>query len=120
VLAGTKTMIERAGTVLEEGSGLVRDRRLEVGMVLVGAQRLAIEKRYGLVQDRAISGRLDIVCDGVSQPYPIVRDARADALAEQRQPPMLNIAFDELPSGGAQEMFAGQRRSRQRKCHPVL
>ncbi len=33
---------------------------------------------------------------------------------------MLNIAFDELPSGGAQEMFARHRRSRQRKCHPVL
>ncbi len=33
---------------------------------------------------------------------------------------MLNIAFDELPSGGAQEMFARHCRSRQRKCHPVL
>ena len=33
---------------------------------------------------------------------------------------MLNIAFDELSSGGAQEMFARRSGSRQRKCHDVL
>ena len=87
--------------MLEETGSLVRYHRLEVGIVLAGAQRLAFEKRNRLVQDREVTCRLQIVCDGVSQPYSIVSNARADALAERRQPPMLNIAFDELSSGGA-------------------
>src|SRR6266568_2252121 len=120
MLADTKTLIERACAVLEKRAGLVGDDGLEIGIVLAGQQRLAFEKRNRLVQHCEVGGGLDIVCNGVSKPYPIVRNARADALAERRQPPMLNIAFDELPSGGAQEMFSRHRRSRQRKCRSVL
>jgi hypothetical protein len=42
VFADTKTLIERACAVLEERRGLVCDRRLEVGIVLTRAQRLAL------------------------------------------------------------------------------
>ena len=72
MLADIKTLIERARTVLEERAGLVGDDGLEIGILLAGPQRLTFEKRNRLVQDREVAGRLDIMCDSVSQPYPIV------------------------------------------------
>jgi hypothetical protein len=69
--------------------------------VLPNSQMLAFEKRNGLVQDRDVAGRLDIVCGSVGEPYPIVGNARPHALAGRRQPPMLDIPFDELPGRSA-------------------
>ena len=92
-----EAFIEPARAMLEKRSGLVGWRGPEIGITLAGPQCLAFDERNRLVQDPVVSGGLDIVCDGVSQPYPVVRDARAHALAEGRQPPMLDVAFDELP-----------------------
>ncbi len=72
MLADTKTLIEPARTVLEERTDLVRNHRLEIGIVLAGSQRLAFEKGNRFVQNREVAGRFHIVCDCVSQPYPIV------------------------------------------------
>ena len=60
--------------------------------------------RKGIISSstRDVAGDLDIMGGGVSQPDPVVGDARADSLARRRMPPMLNVALDELPRGRAQ------------------
>ena len=55
-----------------------------------------------LVKNSDVAGDLDIMGDDISQPTAVIGDARADAASRFRQPPMLNVAFDELPRGGAQ------------------
>ena len=72
MFADSEALIEPARTVLEKCCALVRDRGLEVGIVLAGLQRLAFEKLNWLVQHRDVAGRLDIVCGGVGEPYPVV------------------------------------------------
>ena len=120
VRADGETPVEPTRAVLEQRRTLFREHRLEVGVVLAGAERLAFEERHGLVQHRAVAGRLYIVCDGVGEPHPVVGNARTHALPRRRHPPVLKVALDELPGRGAQEMRARERRSRQRERHPVL
>ena len=106
--------------MLEQRADLVRDRRVEEAVVLVGLQQLAFQERDHLVQHRGIAGRADIVCDGVGEPRPIVGDARAHALTRMRQPPMLDVALDELSRRRAQQVLARHGRLRGDQRHAVL
>ena len=67
-----------------------------------------------------VAGRLDVVCDRIGKPQEIVRAARPNALAGSRQPPMLHVALDELPAGGAQEMLAFEPWLEDRNSHHIL
>ena len=106
--------------MLEQRADLVGDRRLEEAVVLAGLQQLAFQKRDHLVEHGGIAGGVDIMRDRVGEPRPIVGDARAHALARMRQPPMLHVALDELPRGGAQQVLARHRRPRGGQRHAVL
>src|SRR2546425_839373 len=75
VFADGETLVEPTRAMLEQGSTLVRDHGLEIGIVFAGLQHLAFEEWNGLVQHRDVAGRLDIVCGGVGEPYPIVGNA---------------------------------------------
>ena len=99
---------------------LVRNGRLEIGVVLAGLQRVALEKRRELVQHRDVAGRIDIVRGAPGEPDLVVGDTGAHALAGWRQPPMLHVAFDELTRRGAQQVLARECRLRQRERHAVL
>ena len=96
--------IEAARAMLEQRRRLVGAARLEVEIVLAG--RRAGPSRNGTRSSRiaAIARRLDIVRGDRGEPRPVVGDARADALAGGRQPPMLDVALDELPRRRAQQM----------------
>ena len=94
------------GAVLEQGCGLVRNVRLEEIVMRPRLER-QVPARNGtsLIQDRPRRPcTLDIPRDAIAQPDPIVRDARPHALAGMRQPPVLHVAFGELPAGGAQQV----------------
>ena len=61
-----------------------------------------------------------ILGDGIGQPSAVIGYSRAHPLARMRQPPMLNIAFDELSGGGPQKMLAREIGPRGRERHAVL
>ena len=48
----------------------------------------------------------DVLQRRVQQPEPVVGEARAHALAARLVPPVLDVAFDELPRGGVEEVLA--------------
>ncbi len=112
--------IEATGAVLEQRAGRIGRDRGEEAVVFVGLQTLAFQERNHLVQHRRIGGCAHIVRDGVCQPRPIVRDARADALTRMRQPPMLDVALDELSRGRPQQVFARHVGPRGDQRHSVL
>ena len=107
-----EALVEAARAVLEQRGRFVRGHRLEEGVVLAGLQGRALEKRHDLVEHRGVAGGRDIGGGGEGEPDAIVGDPRAHALAGMRQPPMLDIAFDELPAGGAQQMARASRPGR--------
>src|SRR5580704_11548667 len=106
VTANRKTSVQRTGAMLKQGPSLLRNTRLEIGFILAVGQRVPVQKRHEFVKHSHFAGCFDEVGDGVWQPKEIVRDAGSHAAPRWRMPPMLNIAFDKLPRGGAQKMFA--------------
>ena len=57
---------------------------------------------------------------GVGEPRAVVGDPRAHALPRLRQPPVLNVAFDELPCCCSQQVLARNLRSGGGERHAVL
>jgi hypothetical protein len=97
--------IDRARAMLVERGGLA-GRGLEEGVDLSVLQRRAGGERDAFFEQRAIAGNVEIVRGDLSKPDPVVGHPRAQALTRRRQPPVLNVAFAELPRGGAQQMLA--------------
>ncbi len=58
--------------------------------------------------------------DGVSEPRPVVGDPRAHALPGVRQPPVLDVALDELPRRRPQQVCTRHRRPHSDERHAVL
>src|SRR5258706_7353359 len=92
--------------MLEQRGFLLGDGRLEEGVALALPQHGSLEKRDLLVEHARVARDVDIMPHDVRKPYPIVGNARADAAAGLGQPPMLNVALDELPRCGPQNVFA--------------
>ena len=80
----------------------------EERLVLMFLQDRAFEEGHHLLQHGDVSGGLDVVGDDEAEPDAVVRDAGADAAAGFGQPPVLHVAFAELPRGGAQDLRARQ------------
>ena len=80
------------------------------------ASARSLEERDRLVEDRRVAGDREVAVDGVGQPEPVVGDARADAAAGRRMPPVLDVALDELTRRGAQEVLAGELALRRRSA----
>src|SRR5260370_27116682 len=96
---GREALVERARAMLEQGGDLVRNGRLKETVVLLGCKLRAFEECNRLIQNREITAAFDVMGGGVRQPRPIVGNSGADALPRMGQPPMLNVALDELPPG---------------------
>ena len=112
--------VEGERAMLEQRRHPIGDGRSKEALGLAGLERLALEKRNCLVEDGDIRGGVDVVGDRERQPRAIVGDPGAHALAGMRQPPMLHVAFGELPRRRAQQMLARQQRLRRRERHAVL
>ena len=108
--ADREAPVERARAVLEQRRRVRRAPRLEVGVRLVRPQGRPVEERDHLVEDRRVAGDREVAIDGVGQPEAIVGDARPDAPAGRRMPPVLDVSLDELAGRGPQEVLARERR----------
>ena len=106
--------------MLEHGRLLVGDGRIEEAVMLARLERLAFEERDSFIEDGEVAGSVDVMGDRIGEPRTIIRDAGSHALTRMRQPPMLDIAFDELSRSGAQQMLAGQRGPRRGERHAIL
>ena len=120
VAAEREALVEPARAVLEQRGGFVGNGGLEEAVVLARREPRAFQERNHLVQDGGVAGRVDIMGGGVGEPRAVVGDPRAHALAGMRQPPVLNVAFDELPCRCAQQVLARHLRSGGGERHAVL
>ena len=93
MFAHGKAAIEREGAVLIQACRLIGNRWLEKRIGFFGAQPLPVDERHKLTQNGIIPGHREIMCHGVREPDPIIRDARSNALAGYWKPPGLNIAL---------------------------
>ena len=57
------------------------------------AQRLRRQKRHGLVENRHVAGRRDILGGHKRKPHEVVGATRAHATAGRRMPPVQHVAF---------------------------
>ena len=120
LLAGGEAEVEAARAMLEQRRRFVGLVGLEIEVVLARANGRSIEERHALVEDGSIARGLDVVRRDRGEPGAVVGDVRADPLAGRREPPMLDVAFDELPGGGAQDVRARQVGLGDRERHDVL
>ena len=92
-----------------------------VGLVLVRREQRRLEERHALVEHAGVAGRAHVLGDDVRQPEQVVGAAGAEPAAARLVPPVLHVAFDELPAGGAQQMCSRARSGRaKRQRHHVL
>src|SRR4051794_17175387 len=120
MLAEPPAVCQRPDAMLEEGARLRGASGRPVAIVLVGRQRWRFEKRHDFVEDGTVAGRLDVMSDGEGKPEEVVAEARADTIAGRLVPPVLDVAFEELAAGGAQEMPTGLLGCRVHERHHVL
>ncbi|MNT46849.1 hypothetical protein D3C72_1835220 [compost metagenome] len=90
--------------MLKQRGRYIRDHWLEEGVGLGGAQQLAFQERDHLVQHAGVIRAGDIAGCSERQPHAVVGNPGSHALPGMRQPPVLDVAFDKLPSGGAQQV----------------
>ena len=101
-------MLQGADAVFVHGARLLAHGRQVVVLLLVGPQHRGLQERHSLVEQGGIAGRGDVVVDDQRQEVQVVGDARADAAAGRRVPPMLHVALLELPRRRPQDL--GPRR----------
>src|ERR1019366_850996 len=74
-----ETPIERPRTMLEERPMLGRDARLEIGRQLSGGEHRPLEEWDGLVEDRLVTGHVELVARHAGAPEGGGGGAGADA-----------------------------------------
>src|SRR4249919_2199693 len=105
--------------MLEKACALFGNSRLKEGIVLTLAQHGPIKERYLFVEHGEISSRIDIVRGDESQPTSVIGNTGSDTSAGLWQPPMLNVAFGELPASCTNQMSARDIGSRQAERHAI-
>ena len=120
VHAQFEAVVKRASAMLEQCSDIVRNRRLEKAVVLTRRKSRPFQERQHLVEHCMVATALDVICGRVRQPRAVVRYPRAHALSGMSKPPMLDVAFDELPACRAQQIFSCHVGTRCQQRHPVL
>jgi hypothetical protein len=88
--------------------------------VLVGVERAHRDVRQIDVEQRDIAGGGHVVVDDVGQPHQVVGKARSHAAAALWMPPVLHVAFDELPRRCAQNVLSSDVRIGVHERHHVL
>src|SRR4029453_7424029 len=115
-----QAVIERARTMLEERASVGGGARLEVRPALSNLELRSFEEGDDLVEDGAITGDLEIAGDDVRQPEHVIGDARSDAAAAGRVPPVLDVALLEMPYRRAQRVLPCQPGRGDGERHHVL
>jgi hypothetical protein len=87
---------------------------------LLRLERFGFEERDYLIQNRIIASCADVVRSNEGEPQEIIGDSRSDAGPRLRMPPVLHIAFNELPRGSAEDVLASQVRRSVHESHDIL
>src|SRR5262245_21861656 len=69
-------------------------------------QLFTVEEWNHLIEDRGVAGGANVIHGHEGKPEKIVTDSGADACARLWMPPVLDIAFHELPCRRAQNVLA--------------
>ena len=95
--AHPEALVKSTSAMLEQSGDVVRNCRLKETIVFSWRKLRPFKERYNFVQYAAIAAAVDILGGGVSQPRAIIRNSGSHALPRMGKPPMLNVAFNELP-----------------------
>src|SRR5436190_119993 len=106
--------------MVEQGSVFGGNSRQSIRLLFVTCERRRLQERRALVQDGAVTGRTYVFRDDMRQPQQIVGATAAKPATERLVPPVLDVAFDELPCGGAKKVCACKFRPRERQRHDIL
>ena len=120
MLAGTETDLDRTHAVVVERCALRRHPGTLVRLVLLGPEGASFDERHALIEHRRITCSGHVVERCVDEPEPIVRESRAHTLATGLVPPVLHVAFDELPRGRVNDLVACEVRRGKDQRHHVL
>ena len=88
--------------------------------MFAGCKRLPFKERNSFIKNVTVSRHLHIVAHAIREPHGVIGNPRSDAHAGGGKPPMLEIPFDKLPGGSAQDMFARNGRARGEERHRIL
>ncbi len=88
--------------------------------MLAGCQPLTFKERHNFIKNVAVSRHLHIVAHAIRKPNGVIGNPRSNAHAGGGKPPMLEIPFDKLPGGGAQDMLARNVWARGEERHRIL
>src|SRR5688572_24260418 len=113
-------MIDGATAMLVETRCFVGDIGLSIVFLLAWPQLRSYQEGSDFVKDARVAGRPGIVMRRKGKPKIIVGEARADTAAARRMPPMLDVAFDELPRRGAEEVLPRFLRPGVNQRHRIL
>ena len=91
-------VLQGADAVFVDGPRLLAHPRQAVVLLLVGTQHRRLQEGHSLVEEGSVAGHGDVVVDDERQEVQVVGDAGADAAAGRRVPPVLYVAFLELPA----------------------
>ena len=105
-------LVDGAAAMLEDRAGLGRDLRLVVRLDFVVGSGWPIRNGTCASSTLGVAGDAHVFGHHEGQPQQIVGAAAAQAAAGRLVPPVLHVAFDELPAGGAQDVLARQVRAR--------
>ena len=85
--------------------------------MLTWCERLALNEVHIFIKHALVARHLYVVCNTVCKPNRVIRNPRSNAHACGGKPPMLEIAFNKLPGGGPQDMFACNGRASGQQGH---
>src|SRR5687768_8928104 len=100
----SETALKRARAVLEQRCTLIGTVREKEIVGFLREQRRTFEKRHELIEYGNVTRYVNVMRHAITQPRAVVGDARANSTSRLRQPPMLHVSLDELPSSRAQQM----------------
>ena len=87
---------------------------------LLFLQWFAVEEWNHLIENRSVAGGANVMRGDERKPEKIVTEPRPDAGARLWMPPVLHIAFQELPCGRAQDVLASQVWRSVHESHDIL
>ena len=118
--AGFEALVQRQRAMVEQTRLFVGNRRQEECVALTFIQDGPLEEGDHLVKHRDVAGDLNVMGGDIGEPAAVVGDAGANTAPGLGQPPMLNVAFNELPRRGPEKMLAGDVRPRHAQRHDIL
>ncbi|KFB72658.1 MAG: hypothetical protein AW09_002150 [Candidatus Accumulibacter phosphatis] len=108
MLAKPQAMQDGAHAVLVQAGGRGRAARKIIVGIILRVDRATFQEMHWLVEHTGIAAGTDVAADRQRQPEIVVRTVRTHPPARRWMPPVLDVAFQELPTGAQQQMLPQQ------------